>query len=136
MTRGALSKNCLLGLVARRLQDVPEQVTLLAGELILEALHDSLAEGRPVSLRGFGSLIPRRYGGASKRLGLLFRPSPRLAAAVAAGFLPEGSCRAGGPASVGCRGREPGPGLGGDPGSCVPADSSSPRDPEPAHGRG
>ncbi|MDR3153706.1 MAG: hypothetical protein LBW85_05395 [Deltaproteobacteria bacterium] len=84
MPREALTKNGLLGLVAARLPDIPPQVTRLAGELILKAIPEGLAAGRPVTLRGFGRLIPRRYGGGSnKKLGLLFRPSPRLAALVA-----------------------------------------------------
>ncbi|MDR1041381.1 MAG: hypothetical protein LBR80_14725 [Deltaproteobacteria bacterium] len=86
MTREALTKNGLMTMVALRLPDIPPQVTRMAGDLIFQAIHDGLAEGRPVSLRGFGRLIPRLYAdGSPKKLGLLFHPSPRLCGVSASG---------------------------------------------------
>ncbi|MDR1313640.1 MAG: hypothetical protein LBQ12_08070 [Deltaproteobacteria bacterium] len=81
--REVYTKNALLSEVVRRLPDIPPQVTRLAVEIVIQALPDGLAEGRPVSLRGFGRLIPRRYSGSSsKKIGLLFHASPRLAKIV------------------------------------------------------
>jgi hypothetical protein len=78
-----LSRNCLLGKVIRRVPDVPPQVTRLAMDLVLKTLPEVLAMGRPVTLRGFGRLIPRRYTGSpTKRLGLLFHPSPQLTSLI------------------------------------------------------
>ena len=66
----------------------------------IEIVGDALSENRPVTLRGFGKLIPRLYKpmtvrlpGARRdddaavftvpvRLGVLFRPSPRLKNAI------------------------------------------------------
>jgi hypothetical protein len=68
-----------MALVAVRHEDIPREVSRTAVEIVIETLSQSLASGRPVALRGFGRLIPRRYErSASKRFGLLFHPSPRL----------------------------------------------------------
>ncbi|MDR2199386.1 MAG: hypothetical protein LBR53_08045 [Deltaproteobacteria bacterium] len=78
-----LSKSGLLNLLAQRNPQLPPQVSRLAGELVIDKISESLAEGRSVSLRGFGRLIPRFYfKSASKKLGLLFHPSPRLVSRV------------------------------------------------------
>jgi nucleoid DNA-binding protein len=79
-----LTKNNLLNLAAKRLPDIPQKVTKLAGEIIFETLLDALGRGRPVSLRGFGRFIPRHYNGgrSGKKFGLLFHPSPRLLSLV------------------------------------------------------
>ncbi|MDR1037922.1 MAG: hypothetical protein LBT40_15570 [Deltaproteobacteria bacterium] len=92
----ALSKSGLLAMVSLRVPDIPPQVTRMAVELVLKSVPEALAEGRPVSLRGFGRLIPRRYRGSStKQLGLLFHPSPRLARLVASGPDAETDWKAG-----------------------------------------
>ncbi|MDR1546015.1 MAG: hypothetical protein LBU12_04755 [Deltaproteobacteria bacterium] len=71
-------KKLLFKLVERNPQ-LPPDVVRLAGELVLELLHQSLSVGRPVALRGFGRFIPRRYDTPfAKKFGLLFHPSPRL----------------------------------------------------------
>ena len=68
-----------MALVAARHEDIHRDISKAAVEIIIEALSGTLASGRPVSLRGFGRLIPRRYErSANKRFGLLFHPSPRL----------------------------------------------------------
>jgi nucleoid DNA-binding protein len=59
--------------------ELPREVAELAVELFLEAMVDGLAEGREICLRGFGRFIPRFYAKAkTKRLGILFHPSPHL----------------------------------------------------------
>jgi hypothetical protein len=123
MTREALTKNGLMALVALRLPDIPPQVTRMAADLIFQAIPEGLAEGRPVSLRGFGRLIPRLYAdGSPKKLGLLFHPSPRLC-----GPVPPESRRAtgakvgGGPGIADGADREP----GSDPVSGSELDSGS-----------
>jgi nucleoid DNA-binding protein len=79
MPEEPLSKSALLNLLVSRNTQLPGQVVRLAGELLLDKIADSLSEGRIVSLRGFGRLIPRFYEhSATKRLGLLFHPSPQL----------------------------------------------------------
>ncbi|MDR2404928.1 MAG: HU family DNA-binding protein [Deltaproteobacteria bacterium] len=74
-----LSKSALLNLLVARNDKLPQQVSRLAGELLLDKITESLCHGRAVSLRGFGRFIPRFYKSTpSKKLGLLFHPSPRL----------------------------------------------------------
>jgi len=69
-------------LMARRLKemhpDFPRELIEAALKEIISVTAGALSEGRPVTLRGFGRFQPRRYEGGSKRLGLLFRPSPEL----------------------------------------------------------
>ena len=64
-------------LKARRPLWPAELARVAAAEIIL-ALAQALAEGRPVALNGFGRFEARRYSGPRKRLGLIFRPAPRL----------------------------------------------------------
>ena len=56
----------------------PAELTRAAAEEIILALAKALAEGRPVSLNGFGRFEARRYSGPRKRLGLIFRPGAKL----------------------------------------------------------
>ncbi|MDR2368172.1 MAG: hypothetical protein LBF58_08715 [Deltaproteobacteria bacterium] len=59
--------------------DYPQAVTSTAMELILASARESLAQGRAVTLRSFGRLIPRRYHSSGpKKFGLVFRASPKL----------------------------------------------------------
>lgn len=60
----------------------PAELIEAASEEIIKAMAGALASGRPIALRGFGRFQPRRYHGASKRLGLIFRPSPELSARI------------------------------------------------------
>ncbi|MDR1111854.1 MAG: hypothetical protein LBP92_14450 [Deltaproteobacteria bacterium] len=64
--------------LADRCPDMPKAVIRSAQDLIVQSLGQALAEGRPVTLRGFGRLIPRRYLTGAKKFGLLFHPSPSL----------------------------------------------------------
>jgi nucleoid DNA-binding protein len=84
VSKELMTKNTILNLVAKRHPDIPQQVVKLAGEIIFETLHETLGKGKPVSLRGFGRLIPRHYRDRKKRkkFGLLFHPSPRLVSLV------------------------------------------------------
>lgn len=56
----------------------PPELIQAAIREIIDGLSSALAEGRPVVLRGFGRFTPRRYHGGAKKLGLIFRPAPRL----------------------------------------------------------
>jgi nucleoid DNA-binding protein len=79
MTEEPISKSSLLNLLVHRNPQLPQQVSRLGGEMVLEMIADSLSAGRVVSLRGFGRLIPRYYDqSTTKKLGLIFRPSPQL----------------------------------------------------------
>jgi hypothetical protein len=74
-----LSKTALLNLLVKNTPSIPQQITRMAGELIVETVQASLSRGRSISLRGFGRLIPRSYlNASSKKLGLVFHPSPQL----------------------------------------------------------
>ncbi|MDR2338742.1 MAG: hypothetical protein LBF40_01180 [Deltaproteobacteria bacterium] len=79
MSEEPLTKSGLLNLLVHCNPQLPPQVTRLGGELVLEKIADSLSTGRVVSLRGFGRLIPRFYKHSNtKKLGMLFHPSPQL----------------------------------------------------------
>ncbi len=70
-----------LSLRIRRLQpSFPLELVQAGLREIIDGLAGALAEGRPVILRGFGRFTPRRYRGRTKKLGLIFRPAPRLLA--------------------------------------------------------
>ncbi|MDR2386385.1 MAG: hypothetical protein LBE80_02220 [Deltaproteobacteria bacterium] len=74
-----LPHSILLKRLVEKCEDFPPDVTALAMEVILENLNFALGLGRPVTLRGFGRLIPRKYPGQGrKRFGLVFRASPKL----------------------------------------------------------
>ena len=71
----------LMALRIRRLQpSFPPELIQAGIREIIDELASALAEGRPVVLRGFGRFTPRRYRGGAKKLGLVFRPAPRLLA--------------------------------------------------------
>ena len=71
----------LMALRIRRLQpSFPPELIQAGIREIIDGLASALAEGRPVVLRGFGRFTPRRYRGAAKKLGLVFRPAPGLLA--------------------------------------------------------
>jgi hypothetical protein len=79
--RPHLGKKGLVESVAASQADIPPEVTKAVVETVVARLSETLASGREISLRGFGRLIPRYYDKSpSKRLGLLFHPSPQLAA--------------------------------------------------------
>ncbi|MDR2350804.1 MAG: hypothetical protein LBF41_09330 [Deltaproteobacteria bacterium] len=79
-----VSKTEILKDLVDRNKAIPPKVTRLAGEMIIDTILENIVLGRPVVIRGFGSLIPRRYTGetSKKRVGLLFHPSPRLSRLV------------------------------------------------------
>jgi hypothetical protein len=69
----------LKAMVVRRSPDSIDVIVEAAVDVILETIADALAHGRGVCLRGFGRFIPRHYVDSStKKIGLLFHPSPRL----------------------------------------------------------
>lgn len=70
-----------LGARLRRLSPrFPAELVQAAAREIIAALSLALSEERPVILRGFGRFQVRRYRNSSKRLGVVFRPSPSLTA--------------------------------------------------------
>ncbi|MDR2302137.1 MAG: hypothetical protein LBF38_08880 [Deltaproteobacteria bacterium] len=74
-----LPHSILLKRLTEKCQDFPPDVTAMALELVLDNLRLALTAGQPVTLRGFGRLIPRKYHGQTrKRFGLLFHASPKL----------------------------------------------------------
>jgi hypothetical protein len=60
--------------------EFPAEMIGLVTREIIETLAGALSTGRQVALRGFGRFQPRRYQKSTKRLGLIFRPSPELLA--------------------------------------------------------
>jgi nucleoid DNA-binding protein len=83
MADDPLTKSALASVAASRSPSIPAQVSRMGVELFLDLVADSLSGGRPVSLRGFGRLIPRFYQASpTKRLGLLFHPSQGLVARI------------------------------------------------------
>ncbi|MDR0550258.1 MAG: HU family DNA-binding protein [Deltaproteobacteria bacterium] len=75
----SFNKKELLERVIELNRELPNELLRQAVDLLLGAIGDGLAEGREVCLRGFGRFIPRYYPRAkTKKLGLLFHPSPRL----------------------------------------------------------
>ncbi|MDR1678069.1 MAG: HU family DNA-binding protein [Deltaproteobacteria bacterium] len=78
MTKKTLTKRSILSQLIKDSPDFPQPVIKTAMEIIIQSIQQSLAQGRTVTLRGFGSLIPRRYPEGPKKLGLLFHPSPVL----------------------------------------------------------
>jgi hypothetical protein len=74
-----LKKKGLTSMVAESLQDIPPEITETVMDIIIDRIAQSLADGQEVTLRGFGRIIPRHYQNTpSKKLGLLFHPSPTL----------------------------------------------------------
>jgi hypothetical protein len=74
-----LDKRTLAGIVAAALADIPKEISSTVVDLIFARIAQALVEGQEVSLRGFGRIIPRYYKNTpSKRLGVLFHPSPKL----------------------------------------------------------
>ncbi len=71
-------------LVALRLKkmhpEFPSELIQAAIRETITVMARALVQGRPITLRGFGRFQPRRYRSSTKRLGLLFRPSPELVA--------------------------------------------------------
>ncbi|MDR1657235.1 MAG: HU family DNA-binding protein [Deltaproteobacteria bacterium] len=75
----SVNKKRLTAMIAQRHINIPNDVVVASVNVLVRTLKEAMAEGRPVSLRGFGRLIPRRYDGPSlKRVGLLFHPSDQL----------------------------------------------------------
>jgi hypothetical protein len=71
----------ILRLLIEKCDDFPPTVVKEAFDLILQSVRESLTNGRPVTLRSFGRLIPRRYQPPSfKKYGLVFHTSPKLKA--------------------------------------------------------
>lgn len=70
-----------LAMRMRRLRpQFPTELVQVTADEIIAALSSALARGRPVILRGFGRFQVRRYRDSAKRLGVIFRPSPKLSA--------------------------------------------------------
>lgn len=82
MSPPTLTRRLLVRQMRLALPGFPALVLKAGLEEIIAALAGALAAGRPVALRGFGRLIPRRYENSPKKVGLIFRPAPGLAARV------------------------------------------------------
>lgn len=68
----------------------PAEMIQVAARIILGRLSAALEEGCPITIRGFGSFQVRRYANSTKKLGLIFRPSPELLARVNKGRKKDG----------------------------------------------
>jgi nucleoid DNA-binding protein len=79
-----LSKIDIVNTVVEKNTNIPPQVTRLATEMIFNTIFDTLCEGKIISIRGFGRLIPRKYKNTKtkKQYGLIFHPSPHLISMV------------------------------------------------------
>lgn len=77
-----LTRRRLVSAIKAQVPGFPVEVIQVASRIILERLSANLEEGRPIALRGFGSFQVRRYLNSSKKLGVIFRPSPELLARV------------------------------------------------------
>lgn len=75
-----LTRRRLAARLRRLSPQFPAELVQAAAREILAALSSALSEERPVILRGFGRFQVRRYRNSSKRLGVVFRPSPGLTA--------------------------------------------------------
>lgn len=73
-----LTRRRLASAIKAQASDFPAEIIQAAARIILDKLSSALEEGRPIALRGFGSFQVRRYENSSKKLGLIFRPSPEL----------------------------------------------------------
>mgnify|MGYP003623363764 FL=1 len=77
-TLPTLTRRRLVSAIKAQVPGFPLEVVQAASRIILERLSANLEEGRPIALRGFGSFQVRRYANSSKKLGIIFRPSPEL----------------------------------------------------------
>jgi nucleoid DNA-binding protein len=69
--------------LVKRSPNLPAEVVKSAMDSIIASMRSSLLSGRPVTLRGFGSLLPRQYSSSgAKKFGLLFHPSQILSARI------------------------------------------------------
>ncbi|MDR0882542.1 MAG: hypothetical protein LBP55_08365 [Candidatus Adiutrix sp.] len=75
-----LTRRRLAVRLKRLTPNFPAELLQAAMKEIISALGGALAAGRPVILRGFGRFEVRRYRAGRKKVGLVFRPSPELAA--------------------------------------------------------
>jgi hypothetical protein len=76
---GTLTTRGLIKHLREKNPDMPLEILAAAQAEIIRSFAEAMAAGRPVIMRGFGRLWTRRYHrSARKRLGALFRPSPKL----------------------------------------------------------
>lgn len=74
-----LTRRRLTGRLREMMPDFPAELLSAAGQIILSSMSQALSEGRPITLRGFGTFQVRRYKDSTKKVGLIFRASPELA---------------------------------------------------------
>ncbi len=72
-----LTRRLLVSRLKKALPQFPDELLKAGLEEIVAALAAGIRSGRPIVLRGFGRLTPRRYQSRKKR-GLIFKPSPAL----------------------------------------------------------
>jgi hypothetical protein len=81
MVKDDFNQEDILYRLIAKCPEFPPAVVREAQDIILQNIHDCLVRGRPVTLRSFGRLIPRRYNPTGfKKLGLILRPSPKIIA--------------------------------------------------------
>jgi hypothetical protein len=74
-----IDQDDILRLLIEKCDEFPPSVVKEALDLILQSVREALTNGRPVTLRSFGRLIPRRYQPSCfKKIGLVFHTSPKL----------------------------------------------------------
>jgi hypothetical protein len=73
-----LTRRLLLARLRKALPQFPGELLKAGIEEIAALLAAGIQSGRPIVLRGFGRLTPRRYPGGRKKRGLIFRASPAL----------------------------------------------------------
>jgi hypothetical protein len=78
MPKKRLDRKAVLDRLIKANGDIPPKVTKTALDVILQDVFEALVQGRQVTLRGFGRLIPRHYPDGPKLFGVLFHPSPKL----------------------------------------------------------
>ena len=78
-TTQGLDQTIILKRLIAECDPTPPELITHAMNIILAQVRQSLARGRPVTLRGFGRFIPRHYpASGQKKYGLVFRASPKL----------------------------------------------------------
>ncbi len=73
-----LTRRLLVSRLKKALPQFPDELLKAGLEEIIAVLTDGLKSGRPIALKGFGRLTPRRYQGGRKKRGLIFKASPAL----------------------------------------------------------
>ena len=77
-----LTRRRLAARIRRARPEFPPELILIAVREIIKYLAAAWAAERTVALRRFGRFQVRRYHRSTKKLGLIFRPSPELTARV------------------------------------------------------